>query len=127
MMALNDRSKAMKGAKVLMLGVAYKKDIDDVRESPALELFELLRERGAQVVYHDPHIPHVGRGRHYDLNQDSVALDERTIAEQDLVLIVTDHSKVDYAKVCKHAKLVVDTRNATKDLRRQFEDKIVRA
>lgn len=127
MLALNDHGKAMKGARVLMLGVAYKKDIDDVRESPALELFELLRARGATVSYHDPHIPHVGRGRHYDVNLSSVALDERTIAEADLVLIVTDHSKVDYAKVCKHAKLVVDTRNATKEIRRPYGDKVVQA
>jgi UDP-N-acetyl-D-glucosamine dehydrogenase len=125
--ALNDRGKCMKGSKVLMLGVAYKKDIDDVRESPALELFDLLKKRGAQVVYHDPHIPFVGRGRHYEINLESVALDERTIAEQDMVLIVTDHSKVDYAKVCKHAKLVVDTRNATKDVRRPHESKVVLA
>lgn len=127
MVALNDHGKCMKGAKVLMLGVAYKKDIDDVRESPALELFDLLKKRGAQVVYHDPHIPQIGRGRHYEINQTSIALDERTIAEQDMVLIVTDHSKVDYAKVCKHAKLVVDTRNATKEVRRPYADKVVLA
>ncbi len=125
--ALNDRGQCMKGSKVLMLGVAYKNDLDDVRESPALELFDLLKKRGANVVYHDPHIPFVGRGRHYEINQESVALDERTIAEQDMVLIVTDHSRVDYAKVCKHAKLVVDTRNATKDVRRPYENKIVLA
>ncbi|HZU99185.1 MAG TPA: nucleotide sugar dehydrogenase [Planctomycetota bacterium] len=124
---LNDRGKCLKGSRVLMLGVAYKKDIDDVRESPALELFDLLRAKGATVVYHDPHIARVGRGRHYEINQESVALDERLIAEQDLVLIVTDHSKVDYAKVCKHAKLVVDTRNATKDVRRPYADKVVLA
>jgi len=127
MEALNDRGKCLKGSKVLMLGVAYKRDIDDVRESPALELFELLRKRGAEVVYHDPHIPHVGKGRHYDLNLDSIVLDERAISEQDMVLIVTDHSKVDYVKVVKHAKLVVDTRNATKEARRSFEGKVVLA
>lgn len=127
MEALNERGKCMKGSKVLMLGVAYKKDIDDVRESPALELFDLLKKRGAEIVYHDPHIPFVGRGRHYELNLESVALDERMIAEQDLVLVVTDHSKVDYAKVCKHAKLVVDTRNATKEVRRPYESKVVLA
>ncbi|MEZ0230833.1 MAG: nucleotide sugar dehydrogenase [Planctomycetota bacterium] len=125
--SLNDRGKCMKGSKVLMLGVAYKKDIDDVRESPALEIFDLLKKRGAQVVYHDPHIPFVGRGRHYEINLESVALDERTIAEQDMILIVTDHSSVDYAKVCKHAKLVVDTRNATKEVRRPYESKVVLA
>jgi UDP-N-acetyl-D-glucosamine dehydrogenase len=125
--ALNDRGKCLKGSKVLLLGVAYKKDIDDVRESPALELFDLLKKRGAHVVYHDPHIPSVGRGRHYDINQTSIALEDRTIAEQDLVLIVTDHSKVDYGRVCKHAQLVVDTRNATKDVRRSYEGKIVLA
>src|SRR5581483_9324251 len=103
--ALNDRGKCLKGSKVLLLGVAYKKDIDDVRESPALELFDLLKKRGAHVVYHDPYIPSVGRGRHYDINQTSIALEDRTIAEQDLILIVTDHSTVDYGRVCKHAQL----------------------
>jgi UDP-N-acetyl-D-glucosamine dehydrogenase len=127
MEALNDRGKPMKGSKVLLLGVAYKKDIDDVRESPALELFELLGRRGAHVVYHDAHVPHVGRGRHYEIDQSSVPLDERTIAEQDLVLIVTDHSGVDYAQVCKYAQLVVDTRNATKGVRRPYEEKVILA
>jgi UDP-N-acetyl-D-glucosamine dehydrogenase len=125
MEALNDRSRALKGSKVMLLGVAYKRDIDDVRESPALELFHLLQKRGAHVVYHDPHIPFVGRGRHYDLNQQSVALDEKTLGEQDLVLIVTDHSSVDYAKVVRHAKLVVDTRNATKNVRAGHEATVV--
>ena len=100
---------------------------DDVRESPALELFDLFRTKGATVVYHDPHIPRVGRGRHYDIDQESVALDERVLAEQDLVVIVTDHSKVDYARVLKHARLVVDTRNATKDVRRGHEGKVILA
>lgn len=125
--ALNERGKCVKGSKVLMLGVAYKKDIDDVRESPALELFDLFKKRGAHVIYHDPHIPHVGKGRHYDMNLDSVALDDRLLSEQDLVVIVTDHSKVDYAKVVKHARLVVDTRNATKEVRRGHEGKVVLA
>jgi UDP-N-acetyl-D-glucosamine dehydrogenase len=127
MMALNDRGKPMKGAKVLLVGVAYKKDVDDVRESPALELWELFEERGAVVEYHDPFVPRVGHGRHYKIDRDSVPLDERFLAEQDLVLIVTDHSSVDYAKVVKHAGLVVDTRNATKDVRRGHEAKVVLA
>jgi UDP-N-acetyl-D-glucosamine dehydrogenase len=117
MIALNDRGKAMKNARVLVLGVAYKKDVDDVRESPALVLMDLLRARGAQVSYHDPRVPFVGHGRHYRLDMESVPLEKETLARQDLVLIVTDHSDVDYALVVRHAPLVVDTRNATKGVR----------
>jgi UDP-N-acetyl-D-glucosamine dehydrogenase len=117
MLALNDHGKALKGSDVLMLGVAYKKDIDDVRESPALVLIDLLKARGAKVAYHDPHIPFVGRGRHYKLDMESVPLSPETLANRDLVLIVTDHSTVDYGMVVKNAKLVIDTRNATKNVR----------
>lgn len=109
--ALNKHRKALNGAKVLVLGMAYKKDIDDLRESPALTIIELLRQRNAEVAYHDPYFPVVGRGRHYDLNMKCASLDD--VAAYDCVLIVTDHSTYDYAKIVREAQLVVDTRNAT--------------
>jgi len=112
--ALNQHSKPLKGSRVLVLGVAYKRDIDDLRESPSLTIIELLRERGAQVEYNDPFFRHVGRGRHYDLNMNSTPLD--TIPNFDAVVIVTDHSSYDYAAIVEQAKLVLDTRNATKGI-----------
>ena len=117
MHALNDQRKPLNGSQVLMLGVAYKKNVDDVRESPALVLYELLRERGAEVRYHDPHVPHLGSGRRYAIDQDSVPLDPEVLQAADVVLIVTDHDQVDYAEVIRHASLVVDTRNATAAVR----------
>lgn len=110
--ALNDRRKPLKGSRILVLGLSYKKDIDDLRESPSLTLIEQLRRRGALVDYNDPYFATVGRGRHYDLNMKSVPLD--TIKEYDCVLIATDHSDYDYERVAQEAQLVVDTRNATR-------------
>ena len=112
--ALNDRGRALKDAKVLMLGAAYKKDVDDARESPALELFELLEARGANVSYYDPHVKTLSHFRNYpDLEKQSIpALTPEALADADAVLIVTDHTAVDYSVVMQHAKLVVDTRNA---------------
>ncbi|QNI32962.1 nucleotide sugar dehydrogenase [Alloacidobacterium dinghuense] len=118
---LNEQSKALKGAKVLVLGLAYKRDIDDLRESPSLTIIELLKQRGAVVSYNDPFFPYVGRGRHYDLDMHGVPLDN--LDQYDCVLIVTDHSDYDYARIVKESKLVVDTRNATKGIR---SEKIVR-
>ena len=112
--ALNQRKKALNGAKVLILGVAYKKDIDDLRESPALTIIELLQKQGAEVKYHDPYIPFIGRGRHYDLQMKSSSLDN--LGQYDCVLIITDHSDYDYAHIVKEAQLVVDTRNATRGI-----------
>jgi UDP-N-acetyl-D-glucosamine dehydrogenase len=112
--ALNDRSKAMKGSKILVLGLAYKRDIDDLRESPSLTIIELLREKGALVAYNDPFFPTVGRGRHYDLNMASTPLDN--LGEFDAVLIVTDHSSYDYSAIVQQSQLVIDTRNATKGI-----------
>ncbi len=112
--ALNEHRKPMKGSKVLVLGLAYKKDIDDLRESPSLTIIELLQERGAVVSYNDPYFPTVGRGRHYDLGMTSVPLNN--LGEYDCVMIVTDHSSYDYAAIVRESKLVVDTRNATKGL-----------
>ena len=112
--ALNQRKKALNGSKVLVLGVAYKKDIDDLRESPALTIIELLQKEGAQVSYNDPYFPKVGKGRKYDLQMTCAPLDH--LGQYDCVLIVTDHSDYDYPRIVKEAQLVVDTRNATKGL-----------
>jgi UDP-N-acetyl-D-glucosamine dehydrogenase len=112
--ALNTHRKPLNGSKVLVLGVAYKKDIDDLRESPSLTIIELLRRRGAEVSYNDPFFAHVGRGRHYDLNMNCASLDH--VADYDCVLIVTDHSAYDYPAIVREAQLVIDTRNATKRL-----------
>ena len=113
--ALNQRKKALNGAKVLVLGLAYKKDIDDLRESPSLTIIELLQNEGAQVSYNDPYFPSVGKGRKYDLQMKCTPLDN--LAQYDCVLIVTDHSDYDYARIVREAQLVVDTRNATKGIR----------
>jgi UDP-N-acetyl-D-glucosamine dehydrogenase len=112
--ALNEHRKSLKGSRILVLGVAYKKDIDDLRESPSLTIIELLRRAGAQVEYNDPFFPHVGRGRHYDLNLDSASIDD--VSQYDAVLIATDHSSYDYPRIASQAKLVIDTRNATKGI-----------
>jgi UDP-N-acetyl-D-glucosamine dehydrogenase len=112
--ALNDQSKAVKDSKVLVLGLAYKKDVDDLRESPSLTIIELLRQRGAIVSYNDPFFPYVGRGRHYDLDMYCASMDE--LDQYDCVLIVTDHSDYDYARIVRESRLVVDTRNATKGI-----------
>ncbi len=110
--ALNDHTKSLKGSKVLVLGIAYKKNIDDSRESPSAEIIELLRDRGADVSYHDPHLANFPAMRKYRTNLSSVALTPATIAATDCVLILTDHDAVDYVALAQHAKLVVDTRNA---------------
>jgi UDP-N-acetyl-D-glucosamine dehydrogenase len=112
--ALNQRCKSIKGSKVLVLGLAYKRDIDDLRESPSLTIIELLREKGAMVAYNDPYFPTVGRGRHYDLNMTNTPLDN--LGQFDAVLIVTDHSSYDYRAIAAQAQLVIDTRNATKGI-----------
>jgi UDP-N-acetyl-D-glucosamine dehydrogenase len=112
--ALNQHKKAMNGSKILMLGMSYKKDIDDLRESPSLTIIELLRNQGAEVLYNDPFHPKVGRGRHYNLNMTSTPLED--LGQYDCVLIVTDHTQYDYPEIVKQSKLVVDTRNATKGI-----------
>jgi UDP-N-acetyl-D-glucosamine dehydrogenase len=125
--ALNDRSKSIRGSKILLLGVAYKKDVDDVRESPALEIMEILQEKGAVLSYSDPYIARLHKMRAYDFSQmSSNPLAEELLRGQDVVLITTDHSSVDYQMVVDHASLVVDTRNATRNVKRGRE-KIVRA
>lgn len=123
--ALNEHSKAVKGSRILVLGLSYKKDIDDLRESPSLTLIEQLRRRGALVDYNDPYFPTVGRGRHYDLNMTSVPLD--TVADYDCVLIATNHSDYDYDRIAREARLLVDTRNATRAvIDPQLQGKIIR-
>jgi UDP-N-acetyl-D-glucosamine dehydrogenase len=107
--ALNGQGKAVRGAVVLVLGVAYKRDIDDIRESPALDIIRLLEGQGARVSYSDPYVPVLAEDGH---EFRSVALDSKTVAAADCVMIVTDHTAVDYRMIKRHAKLVVDTRNA---------------
>src|SRR6267378_1911813 len=119
--ALNRRKKTLNGARVLVLGVAYKKDVDDLRESPSLTIIELLRNQGADVSYHDPFFPHIGKGRKYNLQMDRAPLDR--LHQYDCVLIITDHSEYDYEKIVKDSQLVVDTRNATRGI---TSEKIVR-
>ena len=121
MEALNRRRKALNGSRVLVLGLSYKRDIDDLRESPSLSIIEMLRTRGADVRYNDPYFAHVGRGRHYDLNMDSTPLDD--LGQYDCVLIATDHSDYDYDRIVRESQLVIDTRNATKGIE---SNKIVR-
>lgn len=125
MEALNEQRKSLKGSKVLVLGLAYKKDIDDLRESPSIELIELLREKGAKVDYNDPYIPKTHKQRKHDLKMTSKKLSAKMLAGYDVVLISTDHSDYDYSWIVKHAKLVVDTRNATAGVR--ASKKIIKA
>jgi UDP-N-acetyl-D-glucosamine dehydrogenase len=112
-LALNEDRKPVKGSKVLLLGVAYKPNVTDTRESPALDIYKLLENRGAEVAYHDPYVPQlVADG----IRADSVPLDAARIASADCVVIVTDHASVDYAAVMDGARLVMDCRNATRGL-----------
>ena len=128
---LNDERKAMKGSRVLLLGVAYKKDIDDVRESPALSIIDRLRAKGADVRYHDPFVKEVrfddahteGGGE----SLESVPLTDEELRSSDCVIIVTDHSEIDYGRVCSLTPLIVDTRNALNgQLRRQSKARVIR-
>jgi UDP-N-acetyl-D-glucosamine dehydrogenase len=112
--ALNQHRKAVNGAKIMLLGVAYKRDIDDLRESPALTIIELLQNQGAIVTYNDPYIPLIGKGRKYDFQMKSLSL--ARLADYDCVLIVTDHSNYDYQAIVRDSQLVVDSRNATKGI-----------
>jgi UDP-N-acetyl-D-glucosamine dehydrogenase len=111
---LNRNRKSINGSKVLVLGLAYKRDIDDLRESPSLTIIELLRDKGAVVSYNDPYFPTVGHGRHYDLNMTNTPLDN--LGQYDAVVIVTDHSTYDYRGIVEQSQLVIDTRNATKGI-----------
>jgi len=125
--ALNDRGKPVKGSQIAILGMAYKKDVDDPRESPGFELMDLLLKKGAIVSYHDPLIPRLPRMRHWPhLQMESRELTAEYLAAQDCVLISTDHSCYDYNFIVQHSQLLVDTRNATKYVAKHRE-RIVRA
>jgi UDP-N-acetyl-D-glucosamine dehydrogenase len=129
--SLNENEKSIKGSKVLILGVAYKKDIDDMRESPALSVIDLLRSGGAEVVYHDPFVPEVHFDHAYTIgagdplfNQE---LTDDLISSADCIVICTEHSGVDYKKVCELASVIVDTRNAlSEEVRTGSKAKVIR-
>jgi UDP-N-acetyl-D-glucosamine dehydrogenase len=124
--ALNAKGKSLKGAKILILGVAYKKDVDDARESPALAIMDLLQKKGAVILYHDPYIPALPHFRKYYFKLKSSPLTKRLLKRIDAVVVVTDHSSIDYPWVVKHAPLVIDTRNVTKNMK-QWRKKIMKA
>jgi UDP-N-acetyl-D-glucosamine dehydrogenase len=124
--ALNAQGKCLKGSKILILGITYKKDIDDMRESPALEVIEHLHEKGAKVLYNDPYIPRIPKVRKHDLDMASTPLTAKLLRSLDAVVIITDHTAYDYAWIVKNAPLVVDTRNATRGIR-NHRAKIVKA
>jgi UDP-N-acetyl-D-glucosamine dehydrogenase len=129
--ALNDEHKALNGSKILILGVAYKKDIDDMRESPALSVIDLLRSKGAEVSYHDPFVPEVHFDHAYTIGAGdplfNSELSDDSINNADCVIICTEHTGVDYPRVLQLAPLVVDTRNAlSEQLRSASKAKIVR-
>ena len=116
--ALNDAGKPVRGSRVAILGMAYKKDVDDARESPGFELMELLLKKGARVTYNDPHIPALPAARHHPgLHMASSELTPDYLAAQDCVLIATDHSAYDYDWIVRHSRLVIDTRNATRGVK----------
>ncbi len=121
--ALNSRRKAINGSRILVLGVAYKKNVDDMRESPAVELMELLRQRGALIEYSDPHVPVFPNMREHRFDLASVRITADAVASFDLVLVATDHAKFDYALILEHAPLIVDTRGVYLDA----SDKVVKA
>ncbi len=109
--ALNNVDKSVRNSKCLILGAAYKKDIDDMRETPAFKVMEILREKGAKVDYHDPYVPQLPATRKYQYDMSSVALTKSTVKKYDVVIVITDHTQVDYDLVQRNAKLIVDSRN----------------
>jgi UDP-N-acetyl-D-glucosamine dehydrogenase len=123
--ALNRRKQCLQDCRVLVLGIAYKKDIDDARESPSLRIMELLQDSGAHVEYNDPYFPGLPKMRKYDFGLQSVELTPENLEKYDVVVIATDHSSYDYPAIVRHARLVIDTRNATKAVKEHGE-KIVR-
>jgi UDP-N-acetyl-D-glucosamine dehydrogenase len=114
-LALNQRAKAVRGSKILVLGLAYKPDVDDVRESPSFEIIEKLRDLGAHVEYHDPHVPATHKMRHHDLQMESVVLTPERLQGTDAVVIATQHAACDWHMVAQHASLIIDTRNVIRD------------
>ena len=126
-LALNDRSKAVKGSRILVLGLAYKADVNDTRESPSFELIDRLHGLGAEVHYSDPHIPETQPVRKYDLGMKSVELTPESLDGFDLVLVATAHVGFDWSLIANHAPLVVDTRDALRDHAKTLGDRLVRA
>ncbi len=126
-LALNDEGKAIKGSRILVLGLAYKPDIDDTRESPSFELIEHLRRLGAQVDYSDPYIPRTVPVRKHDLAMTSIELTPETVAGYDAVLISTNHSSFDYRTLAEHARLIIDTRDAMRPYANEIRGRLVRA
>jgi UDP-N-acetyl-D-glucosamine dehydrogenase len=124
--ALNQRGRCLKNAKILILGIAYKKDIDDMRESPAFEIIRLLLEKGARIVYHDPLVPKIPKLRKYQLNFRSSGLTPGLLKAMAAAVIVTDHSMFDYEWIVRHSRLVIDTRNACRNVK-YGRGKIVKA
>jgi UDP-N-acetyl-D-glucosamine dehydrogenase len=124
--ALNERGKSIKGANILILGIAYKKDVDDARESPALAMMELLEKKGAVLLYHDPYIPTLPPFRKYHFKMKSSPLTAELLHRIDAAVVVTDHTSIDYSWIVKHAPLIIDTRNVTKNMK-QWKKKIVKA
>ena len=124
--ALGRNRKALVGSRIFVLGMAYKKNIEDYRESPALKVVDLLIKEGCEVIYHDPHVPHVHPHLPYSFSMDSIQLDEFNLRLADCVVILTDHSSVDYDFVLRHANIVVDTRNATKNAAGLYKDKVIK-
>ncbi len=126
MEALNTRRKSLNGSKILILGIAYKKDIDDDRESPGYAIMKMLLEKGATVKYNDPWIPKLHSTRKYDFKMESTPLTPELLADMDAVIVVTDHSDYDFPEIVRHANMVIDTRNATKGIK-EGREKIVMA
>jgi UDP-N-acetyl-D-glucosamine dehydrogenase len=126
MEALNARKKALNGSRILVLGAAYKKDVDDMRESPSIRVMALLQRAGADVRYHDPHVPQIASGHGLTQAMTSVPVTADALRSADAVLILTDHSALDYAEVVRHAQLVVDTRNATRAVT-EGRDRVLKA
>ncbi len=121
MEALNERGKALKGSRILVMGIAYKRDVDDMRESPAIRVIELLQERGAEVAYHDPYVPAVPRMRAHKVELRSVPFTKEELSRHDAAVIVTDHTSVDYQALVDALPLVVDARRATGKVTRHRE------
>jgi len=113
--ALNEHKKSINGSSVLVLGIAYKKNVDDMRESPSVELMELLEAKGATIAYSDPHVPVFPKLRQHHFDLSSVELTPESVSQYDLVLLATDHAKFDYPMLAKHSKLLVDTRGVYRD------------
>ncbi len=124
--ALNTKGKSIKGSRILVLGVAYKPDVDDMRESPAIKIIELLMNMGANIRYNDPHIPKFPKLRKYDFDLKSVDLTPKLLKSMDCAVIVANHSVYDYDQIVKHSQMVVDTRNATRDVK-SHRAKIIKA